>query len=135
MSFTRKFESKSVCSDEDMVVQDLVTTYMLLYTKWEEAYMIVKNRHQTISVFYKEKEDLVSTITDLEEEVSFLNSKMDNTIKYVSMLKNGSIVLDEILEIGKMSRNMKRFGFDSNLNNKIPTKKVVLPKREMDHMS
>lgn len=33
MAFTRKFESKSVTSDEDLIDEELAATYMLLYTK------------------------------------------------------------------------------------------------------
>lgn len=40
MSFTWKFESKSVSSDKDMTDEDLVATYKILYTKWEETCII-----------------------------------------------------------------------------------------------
>lgn len=49
-----------------------------------------------------EKEKLVLTFTSLEEEVTMLNSKHENMTKYVRMLNNGSNMLDEILEVGKM---------------------------------
>ena len=89
MAFTRKFESKSVSSDEDLTDEELAATYMLLYTKQEEAGLTMKNQQETISVFQKENKELVSTITNLEEEVSFINSKINNMTKYVHMLNNG----------------------------------------------
>lgn len=44
------------------------------------------------------------------------------------MINNGSKVLDEIQEVGKMSRNMKVIGFDYNFTSKetkVPTKKFI----------
>lgn len=141
-SYTGKFESKSVYRDEDKNDEELAATYKLLYTKWEEFCLTVENQKKTISMFQKENEKLVSTITSLEEEVAFLNSKLDNMIKFMRMTNNSSNMLDEILEVGKMSRNLKGIGFESNVNKKgkIPFKKVVLSKKKtefqmMDHMS
>lgn len=53
------------------------------------------------------KEKLGSTIASLEEEVTLLKSKLDNMAKYVCILNNGSKALDEILEVRKMSNNVK----------------------------
>jgi len=85
----------------------------------------------------------MSIITDLQEENTLLKSKLEKMTKYVRMLNNGSNVLDEILQVGKSSGNMKGIGFDYGIVNKeikIPTKKYVPPKRKaefvmLDHMS
>jgi hypothetical protein len=53
--------------------------------------------------------------------------------KFVRMLNYGSNVLDEILQVGKSSGNMKGIGFDyGSLNKeiKIPTKRFVPPKKK-----
>lgn len=84
-----------------------------------------------------EKEKLVSAITHIEEEVALLNSKLENMKKYVCMLNNGSNMLYEILEVGKMSRNMKGIGFDYNSMNKeinIHTKKFVPSEKKIDFL-
>lgn len=76
------------------------------------------------------KKKLISTIAILEEEVTLLKSKVDNMTKHVCMLNNSSDMLDKILEVGKMSRNMKGIRFDyisMNKGIKIPTKKFVSP--------
>lgn len=83
----------------------------------------------------KEKKKLISTITSVEEEVSLLNSKLENMIEFKINLKNGSNMIDEILEVGQMSRNMK-----GKKNEKIPPKKLVLLEKKtkflmVDHMS
>jgi len=59
------------------------------------------------------------------------------------MLNNSSNVLDDILQVGKTSGNMKGIGFDYDTVNKeikIPTKKFVSPEKKtefvmLDHMS
>lgn len=126
MAFTIKFEFESVFSDENMTDEVLATTYRILYTKCEEAFLIVENQKKTIGVFQKENEKLVSTITILEEEVTLLNSKIENMTKYVHMLNNGSNMLDGIFQVGKMSINMKGIGFESNL-----TRKLKFPLRSL----
>ncbi len=82
-------------------------------------------------------------ITGIQEENTLLNSKLENMTKFVRMLNNGSNVLDEILQVGKSSGNMKGIGFDYGIVNKeikISTKKFVSPEKKtefvmLDHMS
>lgn len=84
-----------------------------------------------------------TTITDLEEKIALLNSKVENMTKSIRMLNNGSDMLDEILEIGKMLRNLKGIGFDPRSMSKKDThhpKKFVYPKDKtefqmLDHIS
>jgi hypothetical protein len=80
--------------------------------------------------------------TGLQEENVLLKSKLENLTKSVRMLNNGSNVLDEILQVGKSSENMKGIGFDYGTVNKeikIPIKNFVPPKKKtefvmLDHM-
>lgn len=63
--------------------------------------------------------------------------------KSICMLNNGSNMLDEILDVGKMSINMKGIGFEPtsmNNNDKTQPKKFVPPKNKtefqmLDHMA
>lgn len=50
------------------------------------------------------------------------------------MLNNGSNMLDEILEVGKMSKNMKGIGFGSSMSKKrkFSAKNFVLPKKKIE---
>lgn len=89
----------------------------------------------------KVKQD--TTISNLKEESAMLNSKLENMIKYIRMLNNGSGMLDEILEFEKMSRNLKGMGVDMWSMSKKDTnhlKKFVPHKNKtefqmFDHMS
>jgi len=56
--------------------------------------------------FCLKKEKLISIITDLQEENTLLNSKLESMTKSVRMLNNGSNLIDEILQVGKYERNM-----------------------------
>jgi len=101
----------------------------------------LEKQKKTINDFCLEKEKLMSIITSLKEE-NTLKSKLENMTKSVRMLNNGSNVLDERLQVGKSSGNMKGIGFDYETVNKeikISTKKYVPPKRKaelvmLDHM-
>jgi hypothetical protein len=50
---------------------------------------------------------LTFTVTNLEEEAALLNSMLINMTKSIRMLKDGAKVFDEILEVRKMSKDMK----------------------------
>jgi hypothetical protein len=50
---------------------------------------------------------LTFTVTNLEEEAALLNSMLINMTKSIRILKDDSKVFDEILEVGKMSKDMK----------------------------
>ncbi|MCI58846.1 gag-pol polyprotein, partial [Trifolium medium] len=60
----------------------------------------------------------------------------------VRMLNKGSDLLDEILEVGKMPKDMKGLGFDNHINKGVKTvpKKTIPPKNKLqeqmsNHMS
>lgn len=119
-----------------MTDKELDATYRLLHTKWEEACLTLGNQKKTIGVFQKKKDTLVLTITILEEEIALLNSKLENMTKFVCMLNNGSNILDEILEVGKTSINLKGIGFEHNKNkkNKIHSRNFVLPEKKNEFL-
>lgn len=99
ITFIGKFESEKDFDDEDMIKKDLAATLRLLYTKWGKACSTVEKHNETINGIQNVKENLVSTTTDIEEEVTLLKSKLENMKKFVRMLKNGIDMLEEILEI------------------------------------
>ena len=66
-----------------------------------------------------EKDKILSTISGLQDEVTLLTSKLDdNMTKYVRMLNTGFDMLDEILQVGKGSRNFTGVGFNYQSINK-----------------
>lgn len=94
-----------------MTNEELAANYKILLTKWEEASMEVEKQKKSIYGILQEKVKQDNTITDLEEEVALLNSKQENMTKSICMLDNGSDILDEILEVGKMSKIFKGIWF------------------------
>lgn len=82
-----------------------------MYAKWEEACLTMENKEKKISVFQKEKEKFVSTITYLENYIDLLKFKLENMPKFVCMLNNGLNMLYEILEVGKMFIYLKGICF------------------------
>lgn len=58
-----------------------------------------------------EKEGFQFTIFDLQNEVILLTSKLNNMTKTIRMLNKGSNMLDNILQIGKETRDLGGIGF------------------------
>lgn len=90
---------------------------------------------KTISSLLLKKEKKSSNISYPKEENTWLKSQLDNMSKSIHMLNNGSEMLDEILEVEKMYRNMKGIGFESssmNKKDKTQPKKFVPPKKKSE---
>ncbi|MCI36790.1 gag-pol polyprotein, partial [Trifolium medium] len=90
----------------------------------------------------QEKEELASTVADLKEEITLLNSKLTNVTKTVRMMNKGTEVLHELLVIGKMPKDVIGLGFDNHINKGVKTvpKKTNPPKKKLqeqksNHMS
>lgn len=64
-----------------------------------------------ITILVKEKANLTNITTNPREVVTLLNSKVDGMTKSFCMLNCGSEILDEILGVGKMDRDMKGIDF------------------------
>lgn len=61
----------------------------------------------------------MSNIYGLQDEVALLTSKLENMTKSVRMLNNGSDVLDEVLQVGKVAGDFKGICFNyQSLKNK-----------------
>lgn len=77
------------------------------------------------------------TIFGLQDEVTLLNSKLENMTKFVRMLNNGSYVLDEVLQVGKVAGDLRWICFNYQSLNKQGESLVtnfVLPKRVPEPM-
>lgn len=68
---------------------------------------MIEKQKRTINEFLQEKENFNSSIADLEEEVTLLKYQLKNMTIGIRMLNNGSYMLDEIVEEGNRSLNMK----------------------------
>lgn len=96
MTFTRKYEYEEDSCDEDMTKKELIAKLRLLYTKWDEACSIVKKHKDIISMLHKEKDNIVLTITGLEEEICMLNAKLESMPEVVLMMENSLDMLDDV---------------------------------------
>jgi hypothetical protein len=69
---------------------------------------------QKIVQLEKEKAEHVETIFKLKTEVVLLNSKLEETTKYVRMLNNGSDSLDKILQTGQITGDKSGIGYNNS---------------------
>lgn len=65
-----------------------------------------------INILLQEKSNLTKIISDVREEITLLNSKLDGITKSVCMLNCICEILNEILCVGKVSIGMKGISFD-----------------------
>ena len=54
----------------------------------------------------------MKTISNLESEVTSLNSNLDRVVKSLKMLNNGSDTLDEILQVGRVTGDKSGLWFN-----------------------
>lgn len=96
-----------------MTKKELTVTLIHLYTKWEEDCLTLEKHKEIINMLHKEKDNLISTITGLEDEICLLNAKLESMLEFVSVMNNNSYMLDDVFE-----GNMKAVGFDYSFMNK-----------------
>lgn len=75
-----------------------------------------KNKRQK-KVLLQEKTNFITTILNMKEIVTLLNSKLEGIAKSVRMLNFGFDTLDKILGVGKVARDMKGVTFNYNSMN------------------
>lgn len=78
MAFVRKCESFDELCDDDLSYEELNDSYKQLYVKCEEICEVGKRPKKIIANLRLDKEKLISIISGLQDEVTFLTSKLDN---------------------------------------------------------
>ncbi|KAK2422833.1 hypothetical protein QL285_033334 [Trifolium repens] len=118
-AFTGRYESDEDSCDEEVTYEELLTSYKELYAKDEEICKILEKQKKTINQLQTERSDHLAKITELNDEVTQLNSQLEHLKKYVRMMNTGTNLLDEILE-GQSHGKPKAIGFDYRTLNKYP---------------
>src|SRR3954468_9997438 len=105
-------------SDEDfrkdeLTVEELACSYRELCIKCAEVCQQGEDQKNYIAQLEADNKELSETITELNDEAVLLQSRLDQMSKSVKMLNNGTDMLEEILQVGKSSRDMSGIGFVS----------------------
>src|ERR1044072_7361019 len=90
---------------------------------------------EMIQSLLEEKKKLQLENTELQEEVSLLESKLEGLNKSLRLLNNGTNALDDLLEASKKSRRKKGIDFDYNSINEEgqkPKSKFVTPEEKLE---
>lgn len=82
-----------------------------ILTRSEEVCLLGEKQKKIISQLQAEKEGFQFTVSELQNEVIFLSSKLNSMTKSVIMLNKGSNMLDEVLQIGKAVGDIRGIGF------------------------
>lgn len=114
MRFKPNVQDDGESSVEGLSNEDVVEEYILFHLKWKYEFIYGEKQKANINVLLQDKANLITTITGLKKEVKNLNSKLEDMIKSVHVLSFGSDTLDEIIGVGKTTRDMKgiRFGYN-----------------------
>ena len=117
MALTVKNDVEGDSSDEEMTDEELAETYKLMYNKWKELCVVCEKQKKIINTLTQENtnlksmsscqenEDVIHTLlqekkklqdvnTELQEEASLLESKLERLNKYLRLLNNGTNALD-----------------------------------------
>lgn len=92
----------------------------------KNAYL-VRNKKTKTNILLQDKVNFTKIISYLREKVTFLNSKLNGKTKSVRMLNYGYEILDEIIGVGKVSRDMTGIGFYYNYMN---DKNYIVPSKQ-----
>ncbi|XP_050895373.1 uncharacterized protein LOC127101991 [Lathyrus oleraceus] len=134
-AFTGRYELEEGSCDEYVSYEEFLISYRELCVRSEKVCKIGEKQKRIIAQLQDGKENLLSTISGLKDEVTLLNYKLENMTKLIRMLNNGSGMLDEILQVGKGVGNLKGIGFDyQSLKGKNLVTKLIPPERKANHM-
>jgi len=134
-TFTGRCESNEDSWIEDVSYEELTDSYKELCTRSEEVCKIGEKQKRIITQLQAEEEKQLSTISSLQNEVTLLSSKVQNKTKFIRMLNNWSDMLDEILQVGKRTGNLKGIWFNYQSLNKLgktPVTKFIPSKKEYE---
>lgn len=99
MAYFGRCVSEGETSIEDLPKEEVDTSFRFVL---KETCLSIVNQKKTFRVLKKEEEELASTLTR-GEDISSINSKLENLILSKIKLKKNSSLLDEKLEFGEMT--------------------------------
>lgn len=76
---------------------------------------LVRSKKIKLKFFFKAH--IMTTISELKEEIDHLNSKHEGITKFVCMMNSKTETLSKILGVGKMSKQMKGIGCNHESSN------------------
>lgn len=128
IAYSGRSKSPSVSSIEELSEEEFATSFKILYSKCKEACSRISILKKTINVLQKKTKELGSTITNIENEVSSQNSKIDNLMQLESNLKTSSNSLNGTMQFGEMFGDMKIMDLETSMKEmKIILEKGVIP--------
>src|SRR3954464_5774863 len=117
-ALTGIYNSDEDSSEDELSFEELATSYRKLCIRSAEVCQQGEKQKKYIAQLEADNKELNETISELNDEIILLQSKLDQMSKSVKMLNNGTDMLEEILQVGKSSRDMTGIGF-------VSTKKYV----------
>jgi len=102
---SRVFSNTKSC-DEELAYDDLATSYKDLYVRSAEICKMLGEQKKINSKLLTERSNHLTRISELNDEVTLLNSQLEQVKKQVEMMTVDSIILDNMTEgQGKIKAN------------------------------
>ena len=103
--------------DEELSYEELVVSYVELVARSTNISQMLEKQENIINQLQLERSENLAKISELNDEVTQLNSQLEHVQKHVRMMTTRTNVLEEILE-GKNKEKPKSIGFDYKVLNK-----------------
>ncbi len=101
----------------DVTYEELAASYRDLCKKSAELCRSQEKQKRLILELQSEKNEHLTTISELNDEVTLLNSKLEHMKKEVIMMHGGTATLEELIETQVPGKRTKGIGYDyKNLN-------------------
>ena len=118
IAMTGRVLSDTESCDEELAYDELAASYKGFYVRSVEICKMLEEQKKINSQLLDERSNHLVKTSELNDEVTLLNSQLEHVKKQVKMMTTGTEVLDEILE-GQVKGKPNGIGFDYNpLNQK-----------------
>jgi uncharacterized protein YpuA (DUF1002 family) len=97
-ALTGVYMSDEESCDEELTFDVLAASYKELCIRSEEVCRTNEKQKKLIAELQAEKVSHIAKISELNNEVTFLNSKLESTMKTISMMNPGTDTLEEIIQ-------------------------------------
>jgi len=86
--------SNDKSGDEELTYEELVISYKYLYTKSEDICKLLEKQKKTICQLHTKRDNHLTKIYELNDEVTQLNFQLEHLKKQVKMMTMGTDVLE-----------------------------------------
>ena len=116
-AMTGRIMSDTKSYDEELSYEELVVSYNELIAKIFDMSQMLEKQEEIINKLQDERSENLANISELNDEVTQMNSQLEHVKKHVRMMTTGTNVLEEMLEFEHIKKS-ESAGFNYKSRNK-----------------